>query len=203
MQKDYAKYTFKQKPQLVEHGWRYRLLLVIFMLGILCFIGYGYYLYIKQPDRWNFSKIQSFFIQKPEKKNTLQVVKKQEAKQENAVQFHFYTELPSGQVAPVMPEKPVEMAENKPLPVPSNIENSKKGQYVLQVAAFKNVSSAGDMRISLLLAGFEVDMVKSMTDDRQLLYLIQQGPYPSLAQAKSVQKQMKQKGIESVVKKLT
>lgn len=195
MQKDYAKYTFKQNHQLVEHGWRYRLLIVIFVISFACFVGYAYYLYDKYSDQWSVAKIKSFFVHKQSKNSVpSQIVTNQEKKQENDIQFSFYTELSNKQVMQATETERV---------VPVITDNSKKGQYVVQVAAFKNPSAAGEMRISLLLAGFEVDMVKSVTEDHQPLYLIQQGPYQRLEQAKSMQQKMKQKGIESVVKKIT
>ena len=71
------------------------------------------------------------------------------------------------------------------------------------MAAFQSPAAAGELRISLLLAGFEADIVKSLTEDQQTLYLIQLGPYSNPSKAKSVQEEMKGKGIESVVKKIT
>ena len=200
MQKDYAKYTFKRRSPWLEQGWRYRLLLVVFILTLVGCIGYAYYLYDKYADSFSFSRIQSFFIQKqaPVKAAAPPL----EDKPENDIQFNFYTELPSDKPVGHSFDKPLEITQNKPSAL-SKSDSAKKGQYVLQVAAFQSPAAAGELRISLLLAGFEADIVKSLTEDQQTLYLIQLGPYSNPSKAKSVQEEMKGKGIESVVKKIT
>lgn len=201
MQKDYAKYTFKKTSPWLTHGWRYRLVLVVFIVCLIASIGYAYYLYDKYADRLSFAAVRSFFVHKEKKEAPIEV--QQEEKPENDIQFNFYTELPSGkEVLPTF-DNPTLTQQNEigAVPAAPATESVKKGQYILQVAAFKNPSAAGELRISLLLAGFEADIVKSLTEDQQPLYLIQLGPYPSANKAKAVQDEMKGKGIESVIKK--
>jgi cell division protein FtsN len=74
-------------------------------------------------------------------------------------------------------------------------------QYVVQVGSFKSDSAASEMRISILLAGFDVSVVKIKVDD-QIIYRIQEGPYNSQARAKSAQKKLQAKGFDAVVRSL-
>jgi cell division protein FtsN len=79
---------------------------------------------------------------------------------------------------------------------------SAAAQYIVQVGAYKSDSTASEMRVSILLAGFDVSVVKTTVGD-QVVYRIQQGPYNSLAQAKSAQKKLQAKGYDGVVQKLS
>jgi cell division protein FtsN len=74
-------------------------------------------------------------------------------------------------------------------------------QYVVQVGAYKNDSTASEMRISMLLAGFDVKVVKTSIGDH-IIYRIQQGPFSSLSRAKLAQKKLQTKGYDGVVQKI-
>lgn len=223
MPKDYVKYPYKPNRQLAEHGWRKRLLLVIIPIFLLSAIVYGFYIYKTHEADFAKLSISSWmtrmeaFISQPSAKPDANIPKtpiKEDNKQENEIQFDFYTELPNMQVTPSEPVNHDTVVSNENsrtlLKTPEQPnqkkelikadDGTKKEQYVLQIAAFKNQTAAGEMRVSLLLAGHEVNIVKSNMGD-QLIYLVQQGPYSNMAQVKSAQQELKQKGIDSVVKK--
>lgn len=151
---------------------------------------------------------------------------------EEDIQFNFYTELPkmgvpvpqstaeASKTGPA-PQSTTEASKTRSAPqllvtkpaLPVNVERSQvkasamaqttsgQASYLLQIAAFKNKTAAGEMRVSLLLAGFEVLVIETMVAN-QPIYLLQQGPFSTLAQAKSIQEALKKKGIESVIKKV-
>ncbi len=154
----------------------------------------------------------------------------QRAPQEPEVRFNFYTELPQMQVtltdaddAPsaaaiakrAMRATNTQAESTAAFAAPAQAEASSadlkkqdasaenKTQYIVQVGLFKNETAAGETRVSLLLAGFEVDTVKT-TDDaaHTTLYRLQKGPYATLSQAKLIQKQLLKKGVLGVVKQL-
>lgn len=209
MPKDYAKYVSKSKRPLAERGWRKRLLWV----GLLCFLlagmTYGVYIYehhkIQQTLGPFVKQIQSWFIKTPNQQALLQIPDDSH-EEETEIQFSFYTSLPSMQV-PVQQEPSSHVVENKvkpslekpPLTASAAVIRHEE-KYLLQVAAFKNPTAAGEMRISLLLAGFEVEIVKAMNNNQQI-YQLQQGPFETIARAKAMQQQLKNKGIESVIVK--
>jgi cell division protein FtsN len=143
------------------------------------------------------------------------------AKPDADIQFSFYTNLATMQVSapqvspsqmavenkikPMLVDKPIEKVNTNQTVISPTVSPTKAvdDRYLLQIAAFKNPTAAGEMRISLLLAGFEVEIVKAMHDG-QLLYQLQQGPFSTVAEAKAMQRELKKKDIESViVKKIT
>jgi cell division protein FtsN len=102
---------------------------------------------------------------------------------------------------------PMEMASEAALsnaaanPAKRAPEAAAEPQYVVQVGAYKNDSTASEMRISILLAGFDVSVVKTKVGD-QIVYRIQEGPYSSMARAKSAQKKLQAKGFDGVVQRI-
>lgn len=232
MPRDYARYVSKSKRPLAERGWRKRLLLVGFLLLLLAGAVCGVYVYqqhkaefAQQSVRLWVKQVRALFIKTPSDQNTLkQTIDASEvadAKQDAEIQFSFYTNLTNMQVSapqtpfpqavvenkskPMLVKKPIEVAQtNQVAETPTaRLVNAADEKYLLQIAAFKNPTAAGEMRISLLLAGFEVEIVKAMHND-QLLYQLQQGPFSTVAEVKGMQRELKKKGIESViVKKIT
>ncbi len=228
MPRDYARYVSKTKRPLIERGWRKRLLLVGFLLILLTSVAYSIYLYQYNTTEDASSSIKlwvkqakGLFVKAPIDPDTLsQAIDQSEpmdAQQDAEIQFNFYSDLATMQVsAPQIPGSQV-LAEDKTTfavekklvevekPVVSSADQTKvvPEKYLLQIAAFKNPTAAGEMRISLLLAGFEAEIVKAMQNDQQL-YQLQQGPFSSIAEAKAMQRELKKKDIESViVKKVT
>jgi cell division protein FtsN len=92
-------------------------------------------------------------------------------------------------------------AGSSEVPVKSIDRSQEEIHYVVQVGAYKSNSTASEMRISILLAGFDVKVVKTTIDDR-VIYRIQQGPFGSLARAKIAQKKLQAKGFDGVVQKI-
>lgn len=248
MQKDYAKSSSNQNRQIVEQGWRGRLLLVAVIVLVICLVWYAYDEYEEHGDKWNFATVKSWFLDKTKDPSNpvkpVKVEKPTQAQQhDNEIQFNFYTDLPNDKITivaggdqkenPSQPDKTtsdnaapqnasqalINPASSNPLISKNNEmaaaksavadKSSKTDQakyssphYIVQIAAFRNASAAGDMRISLLLSGFEVNLVKSLDNEHKQLYLLQQGPFSSLFEAKAMQQKLKQRGIDSVVKKV-
>lgn len=69
-------------------------------------------------------------------------------------------------------------------------------EFILQLGEFNEQTNASQLRLSLLLAGIETEIIK-VPDHK---YRVQQGPYASERQAKSAQRQLGRKGFESTVK---
>ena len=240
MQKDYAKSNNRKNRQLVEQGWRGRLLLVSIIVLVVCLAWYGYDEYQKRADQLDFAVIKSWFVNptkdqpNPTKSPTVQKNVESKSKQDNEIQFNFYTDLPNDKISipgkndkagPLQPEKVInsnatqrsdvvlsesalseneETAVTNPVtgkPPISDHAKSAAPNYIVQIAAFRSASAAGDMRISLLLSGFEVNLVKSLDNEHKQIYLLQQGPFSNMSEAKAMQQKLKQRGIESVVKK--
>lgn len=227
MARDYAKHRLQPKQKRAENGWRKRLLFSVLMVCVVGIIISGAYVYKNTVLDSSRQKLATWVAQvklllSHKKTGTLLLAKSppvHQAKQEPEIRFNFYTELPNMQVT--LPE--TEQAPGKQaLPARQDLlaaakktesllpgkefkknKNSAEdgGQYILQMGVFKNETAAGQVRVSLLLAGFEADIVKS-TDGNQILYRIQKGPYAMLSQVKEVQKQLQNKGVMGVIKKL-
>lgn len=209
------------------------ILLMVFLcvLGVVIFAIYIYK--NKAPDSLHpqlntwISQLQSRFSrQKTDVIAKLPVT--QQAEQEPEVRFNFYTELPKMQVtlneteeAPsaqaitrramlatnTSAESSFQQAANQAQPAnEQNKQNSgteNKTQYVVQLGLFKNETTAGQTRVSLLLAGCEADTVTVIDEATQTtLYRLQKGPYATLSQAKTIVKQLQKKGVSGMVKQL-
>jgi len=227
MARDYAKYRLQPKQKQTENGWRNRLLLSILIGCVVGLIIFGVYIYKNTPLESPRQKFATWVTQVKlflsHKKTGASLLTKsppmRQAKQEPEIRFNFYTELPNMQVTlPETEQVPSKQAlttkqnllaattKTEPLFPAKELKKNKNGaenagQYILQMGVFKNETAAGQVRVSLLLAGFEADIVKSV-DGNQTLYRIQKGPYMTLAQVKEVQKQLQSKGIMGLVKKL-
>ncbi|MBV8801719.1 MAG: SPOR domain-containing protein [Gammaproteobacteria bacterium] len=90
---------------------------------------------------------------------------------------------------------------NDPINTSSTLAKPPIEHYIIQLGAYKNDSTASEIRVSILLAGFDVKVVKTVKHN-QIIYRIQQGPYQSLDQAKIAQKKLQAKGFDSVIQKL-
>lgn len=210
MPKDYAKRTTKP-----THPGRLRYWFAILLS--LMIVSSGVY-FIAKDGVWQ-KKYFSFVKNNPVKVQKVSLAATNVPKPEPEVHYDFYTELPSMQVTqPQIAEKShptppplvtvvpktngtskllAEEVQKKLKPITSN---DLSAQYVLQIAAFKNEIAASEYRISLLLGGFDANIVK--TDNDPPIYRIQQGPYPSARIAKANQQRLLRKGIKSVVIKL-
>lgn len=137
------------------------------------------------------------------------------------VKFDFYTQLPAMQVnvPPVSAAKapPVVSSDKLTADIDRSIKEAhttksqidrhdgnpatSKQPYVIQLGIFKDRMAAKELRVSLLLAGVDADVVK-ITVQNQDNYRVQAGPYVSTKAAKLAQQKISRKGIESIILKL-
>lgn len=137
------------------------------------------------------------------------------------IQFAFYTELPNMQVklpqsaqlnpfpvtVPKMDKSESKQAEADHLAgqidqsiktvMALHVANTKNTttRFILQLGEFNDRLSASQLRLSLLLAGIETDIVK--TADQK--YRVQQGPFANEHQAKSAAQKLNKKGFEGSI----
>jgi len=185
MEKDYAKYPYSGNREFIIHGWRGRLLFVVILLLLMMGLGSGFYLWKKHQNSfvaWA-SGIKSTILHKNEKPILSAGIKNEESE----VQFHFYTELPNISLAR-------SDSENTQVSKKSNV----KSQYMIQIGKFNNEKEASEMRISLLLVGFEAKVVKSKTNAGDI-FLLQQGPFTKHTDAKKILVRLKHQGYENAV----
>lgn len=200
MQKDYAKYTTRTKGRVVEPGWRRRLFWVTLVVLVTFSAWYGYDLYKTHASGLKLSALKSYathFNQEPAKPVVDDKDTPIEVQQDNEIHFNFYTELPNNKIKPEDAERPVLAAKEE------KVKEHKIGDYFVELGTFKDPSSAGEMRVSLLLAGFEAELVKILDKEQGPQYRLQQGPFVSMGEAKAIQQKLKQKGIDSSVVKKT
>ncbi len=128
------------------------------------------------------------------------------------VHFDFYAELSKGQgqgatenksskaVQPKhqKPKKTAKVETASIKPTVSNKAAVEESSYRVTLATFNNESNAVQMRVSLLLSGVEVDVVKVKVGD-QYIYRVQQGPYSSLQLAKRKQQLLLKRGVNRAV----
>lgn len=137
--------------------------------------------------------------------------------------FNFYTELPTMQVTlpdatvaqppiaqplaapnpskykvPALPSKPVKISPT-PIKNPRPATTPSK-QYMLQIGAFKDASSANHLKSQLLSSGVSAQIVKVVIDKR-VVYRVQQGPYPRFDLAVATQERLRKQGTASVIRK--
>jgi len=195
MAKDYANDKLDHlKPPSRSVGRGRRFVFIGFFLGCIILGS----LYIAKPNgRAFFQQLKNaLHVTSSPPKLLPPIIKAQENDEE--IHFDFYTELPRLQMALSSPAGIKEQAtwlKNTPsssLPLTSH--------YILQMGVFKNLAAADRMRLSLLLSGFDANIVK-IKQGEQIIYQLQQGPYAELTQAKAIQDQLEAKGMNSIVKK--
>jgi cell division protein FtsN len=212
MPKDYAKKMVTTKRRAIKKIPRLPVILTVFFVAFAISMT-TFWVYAHHGLKESFiiwiANGKSLFQHK--NANTSKTAKAHLANQEenNAVQFNFYTELPNMQVNPEIVSES-KLTIRKPvvgLPRPialAQIDNSiqaamaekKKVQYFIQLGVFKDQIGASQLRLSLLLAGIEADIVEVATHS----YRVQQGPYQSTNQAKAMQRRLTNKGFESEIK---
>lgn len=188
MAKDYAKrvYSTRHIPPRKKRGIEWMLLSgvgLILIIVLTLFIRNSF-----QSENLSFKeKIKSYFLPKKIQPVAIKVKPtKSEAHTAEgpSVHFDFYNTLPN--------KKPNEIAEMKEMAVAPVAP-----QYVIALGEFQNETEASQMRLSLLLSGFETKIIKVKST-----YQIQKGPFASEAEAKKIQKRLLNKGISGEVKKL-
>ncbi len=218
MRKDYAKKNmFAQKRKVRKQPPRLSVLLTVFFVAFVVSAS-GYWVYAHHGFRdgviaW-VASAKSLLIK--HKTDPVKVAKQSDSNQDdNNVRFDFYTELPKMQVntTSVLDKKTFvspKLVEKLPRPAElADIDNSiqsvitaKKSQakplmqYTLQLGIFKDQLSASQLRLSLLLAGIDADVVKMQNNT----YRVQKGSFTSENQAKAMQRQINKKGFDSEIK---
>jgi len=137
------------------------------------------------------------------------------------IQFDFYTELPSMQVnmpasAQLKSVVKTVQADHLATQIDDSIKTvmarklaadikdikdiNKKAplQFILQLGEFSQQVNASQLRLSLLLAGIETEVIK-LPEHK---FRVQQGPYASERQAKLAQNRLSRKGFESSIKSI-
>lgn len=197
MAKNFAKYK-SRRPRL-NVSWPFVLAALLFSVLIFC-AAFGFYL----------NQSKSAFFGKPvatiklwlSKKNT-ESRKEISEPVESPVQFDFYEELPkvdidSRHAADSVKQEVVPLADSgsKERIIPSSEKVvAKPPSYWVEASHYENASSASQARISLLLSGVEVDLVK-VNSSKGVVFSLRQGPYASLAEAKKAAERLKKKGLE-------
>jgi cell division protein FtsN len=210
MSKDYAKY--KKKKAANDKTRRTDLFVVFFLaLVIAATIAWACIHKMQTVIAQNaktsvvLTKIQNFFHHKTNNKEMVVNTKPPAVavKQQDEVRFDFYNDLPTMQMTASVDDatKTTSVAvnglNNREKSLPPAITQNEKTLYTLRLAAFKDEAGASQLRISMLLSGVDVEIVR-VGDN----YRVQQGSYSTLSQAKAMQKQLQKKGIESVIEEI-
>lgn len=230
MTKDYAKYTSREaRDPKTKKGFLSLVVILVIVVAVVMGAS-GYYLHHVLSTNQNngptfVSRIKAVFSR--HKKNTVanKETKPRPATEEPAIHFDFYNELPKMQVAvtessmtnekkpvpkPVTPASPPKQQPVPPQPImplvtPNQSINQQtkktETQYLIQLGVFKKLSAASELRISLLLSGLEVNIVKSKEGTEEV-YRVEKGPYQNLQEAKAMQKKLQGKGFDAMVRKV-
>lgn len=222
MSKDYANKNRLNKRRKLHRESRF-VPLAIAIFAVVCFLSAVVYTVRVYHQTTFFSNVSvaSWFnhakiMMSRKDKATAKTPSSQASAENEEIQFDFYTELPNMQVN--LPQSaqlktvsvPVHKSEEKMAgQIDQSIktvmtqqlakENKKQvGRFIVELGEFKDQLNASQLRLSLLLAGIETEIIKIA--DRQ--YRVQQGPYQSERQAKSAQRKLDRKGFESSIKEI-
>lgn len=203
MPKDYAKI----RRQTSQNDRRFVSGMGLIFAVIFLMAGIAYALYTHQQV---FSKTRLLSWLGHAKTVTAPQNVKQVSAQNEEVQFDFYTELPNMQVnlpssakAQLFPQKTTGQIDAS---IQSVIEQHQAkmvaikkpaAQFFVVIGEFKDLIGASQLRLSLLLAGIETEVIKTEKET----YRVQQGPYASERQAKTKERLVNQKGFESTIDK--
>jgi len=220
MSKDYANkkmFTHRHRPQ---HERRF-FPLIGAMFAVVCLLGaIGYAFHVHRPifakEHFAAWVSQAKVIMSRKDKTPIKTTPPASA-QHDEIQFDFYTELPNMQVnfpasaqsklfSITAARKPVnklagQIDESIQSAIAQHKANSTKltpqsPQFTVQIGEFKDPLNASQLRLSLLLAGIETEVVKIAAHT----YRVQKGPYTSERQARLFQRQLSKKGFESTIK---
>jgi hypothetical protein len=192
MAKDYAKRVFTTTRSRRKKTWRAGLIIIpsiILVLLLIIYVTCSRAGFFKMPESRLLKGIASLFI-RPYSPNQTSPSKVEENAQQE-VHFDFYNALPNMRVS---------VQGDVPKTVTRQHDPEAPLQYILQLGVFDNESPATQLRISLLLAGCEAEIVKIKTKDGEL-YRVQSRAFSKQADAKKVQEQWQAKGVTSVLKK--
>jgi len=194
MAKDYAKRVLTTPRSSEKKRVRIEFILIPVVV-MLCCIAFWLYLhknnYLLAGNSPYLARVNALVGHKPQvmfaNKTKLMTHPVSQLPKELPVHFDFYNTLPSMQQMTV----PVIKAEAVAAP--------RYPRYIIQLGVFNDQTEASQLRLSLLLAGFEVNVVK-IQSSKGIIYSVQNGPYPNPLDARQLQKDMLKKGIQSSIK---
>ena len=223
MKKDYSRHHFTELHSK-RYRWFWGVMLSISVL-LLSFILYFSFFFPQQ--RAIFSVYYAHFstwlaerkyhLHRQIIKTKLLVNNKNE--EDAPVHFEFYNTLPAMQVAgpQVIPAKTnVEettikkfsngmtskiVISNENDLVKELSEKIKAETYIIQLAVFKNLSSANRYHESLIADGLPADIVRLALANKTF-YRVQLGPFQNKTKAQLIQRQLLRKGVSGVVRKI-
>lgn len=227
MSKDYAKRNLNNARTSKKKRWPIEWYCAALLMGLVCLGACWGLIHKKSTIFAENTRFSAFLAQlkeiiHPPKKETssrLDQALASSANETPEIHFNFYTELPHMKVnlsgneessaAPAVSQRnPVSQDSNPSTSLTDQErklvikETESKPHYVLQLGVFKNALDAGQMRVSLLLAGCEADVVKMTAEGGHEAYRIQHGLFLTSADAKLMQLKLQKRGIVSVIKKV-
>ncbi len=117
--------------------------------------------------------------------------------------FDFYTILPEQEVIIPDQEKPPKSKPetNKPPPPVSvaTLTTGKKGNYMVQVGAFKKAEEADRLRAALALLGIESAVQVVRIGDSDSFHRVRVGPFDDLDRANRTRSKLKQNKYDSIL----
>jgi cell division protein FtsN len=201
MARDYAKQRVLQPVKRKTHWGALAIFLGVCVVIIAAVIGMNHLR--KNPNNF-FASLESSFKHKPKAAKIENSDKTVQKNSEDDVHFEFYSELQNNQIHSEPAVSAENVVEKPPVQLTTSAESAKKNlpadQYFLQVAVFNDAKSASQSRVSLLLAGFQSQVIK-IQQEGQTVYAVQQGPFATLTSAKAAQKKLQNKGFVSEIKK--
>ncbi|OAI49247.1 hypothetical protein AYO45_03040 [Gammaproteobacteria bacterium SCGC AG-212-F23] len=195
MPRDYAKQT---RYTYVSSHSKYRRPVewIVAIILILAIAGLGFYYAKSHKNSIAAKGKQILSEQKNVKKSPLAFV---QAPTEPDVQFDFYSELQGTQVKVAVPARQAFLVQKTPTPstpaVPTTGSRPVQ-QYFLQLGQFSDNVGASEMRVSLLFAGIDAEIV-SAEQNGKTVYFVRQGPYANERAAKQMQQRLQRKGVSS------
>jgi cell division protein FtsN len=205
MPKDYAKrvLTTSRKPK--KKKLRLEFVIIPIVLAVIVVIWMMTHTNdIATAEQSWFQRLKSIGHKAaPVKKEASNAKNLAETHSEPSVHFDFYNQLPTMQVptptftedhASAKPKPPHQMADKnaKALSVP---------HYILLFGEFKNASAAGELRVSLMLAECEAEII-AVPSKGSKLYRVQSNPFMTQAEAKRLQQILLRKGVSSELKQV-
>ncbi len=207
MSKDYAHKNRHRQRQSDRRGAKF-VPLAGAILGVVCFVSaiiYTIHVY-HQTVFFSREHIAAWFNHAKtigSRKESSKVTQTQQSAENNDIQFDFYTELPNMQVnlpesSQLSHQKMDQSIQAVMTQKTTHTTQKQTIQFIVQLGEFKNQLDASQLRLSLLLAGIETEIIKTAEHH----YRVQQGPYQNERQAKSAQRKLDRKGFESSIKEI-
>lgn len=172
MAKDYAK-QYRSNHREQKHQNKRKWLIICLILACCFLID----LIIQRKSIYAFyqhSRLASFLSKQTEPKT---LVKKEVPAE--AIHFDFYKELSSNKLT---------IADIVEKTQPVNKE------YIIQLGLFNNNTEANSLKLSVLLAGYEANILK-IKIAKQDYFRVQLGPYSKAEVAKNIQQKLEKTGI--------